>query len=117
MVDKSNETLELASALGRNIAMRRKQLSWTQSQLAERVNVDAETISRFERGVHLPSLPTLYKLAITMMVNIGDLVSTPALAEPNDSDVFNTLMRNLSEDNRKFILKIVRECTDHFQPR
>ena len=115
MVDKSVEIPELANCLGRNIAVRRKQLSWTQGQLAERVGVDAETISRFERGVHLPSLPTLYKLASTMTADLGDLVSVATLAELDESVVFNTLIRDLSAENRKFILSIVRECCEHLR--
>lgn len=46
MVDKSKEVIEWVNFFGRNIAMRRKQLSWTQLQLGERVGVDMETISR-----------------------------------------------------------------------
>ena len=115
MVDKSVETPELAYSLGLNIAVRRKQLLWTQGQLAERVGVDAETISRFERGVHLPSLPTLYKLASVMMVDMGDLVSIHALADLNESAVFSTLIRDLSTENRKFIMNIVRDCCEHLR--
>ena len=115
MVDKSVETLELAYSLGRNIAVRRKQLSWTQGQLAERVGVDAETISRFERGVHLPSLPTLYKLASVMTIDMGDLVSNHALAELNESAVFSTLIRDLSIENRQFVMNIVRDCCEHLR--
>ena len=115
MVDKSSETLELAKLLGRNIAVRRKQLSWTQNQLAERVGVDAETISRFERGMHLPSLPTLYKLASVMTVDMGDLVSIHALAELNESAVFSTLIRDLSTENRQFVMNIVRDCCEHLR--
>lgn len=55
MVNKSDEISELAGNIGRNIEVRRKHLSWTQGQFAQRVGVDAESISRFERGVHLPS--------------------------------------------------------------
>ena len=115
MVDKSVETLELAYSLGRNIAVRRKQLSWTQGQLAERVGVDAETISRFERGVHLPSLPTLYKLASVMMVDMGDLVSIHALADLNESAVFSTLIRDLSTEDRQFVMNMVHDCCEHLR--
>jgi transcriptional regulator with XRE-family HTH domain len=115
MVDKSGETLELANCIGRNIAARRKQLSWTQGQLAERVGVDSETISRFERGVHLPSLPTLYKLATTLMIDLGDLVSIPKLAELDDGAIFNTLTRDLTKKDREFILNIVRDYSQHLR--
>jgi DNA-binding XRE family transcriptional regulator len=51
--------IQLARQLGENIAERRRALDWTQDQLAERLGVEAETISRFERGATLPSLPKL----------------------------------------------------------
>ncbi len=117
MVDKSGGTTKLAKRIGRNIATRRKQMSWTQGQLAERVDVDAETISRFERGAHLPSLPTLYRLAEVMQVELGDLASTPALAAPNETAIFNTLIHDLSANNRKFVLKLVRECCTHLRSK
>ena len=68
MVDKKRDSDKLAKRIGKRIADRRKVLGWTQEQLAERVRVDAETISRFERGVNLPSLPTLERLAAALRV-------------------------------------------------
>jgi len=55
----------LAVRLSRNIASRRRELNLTQAQLAERLCVDTETLSRFERGKHLPSLATLETLGRT----------------------------------------------------
>ncbi|MEJ1959917.1 MAG: helix-turn-helix transcriptional regulator [Nitrosomonadales bacterium] len=40
----------LALNLGKRIAEQRKQIGWTQASVAEKVGVDTETISRFERG-------------------------------------------------------------------
>ena len=54
---------QLGKRLGQRIAERRKALGWTQDQLAERLGVDAETVSRFERGVTVPALVTLDRLA------------------------------------------------------
>ena len=64
MAVKKKESARLAKRLGGNLSGRRKQLGWTQEMVAERVGVDAETISRIERGAHLPSLPTLDRLAV-----------------------------------------------------
>ena len=115
MVDKKGKSSNLAMRLGRNIAARRKQLAWTQDQLAERVEVDAETISRFERGAHLPSLPTLDRLATVMQVTLGDLAmdSTPVKIE--ESAVISAWMQDLSAENRRFILNVIRECCEHLR--
>jgi transcriptional regulator with XRE-family HTH domain len=70
MTDKDNSKLNppetadlpLSVRLSRNISARRRSLGLTQAQLAERLGVDTETLSRFERGKHLPSLSTLERL-------------------------------------------------------
>lgn len=117
MVDKKERSSQLALRLGRNIAARRKQLDWTQDQLAERVEVDAETISRFERGAHLPSLPTLDRLAIAMKTNLGDLVLAQTSTELDDSTVISAWMQGLSPENRHFVLNVVRECCEHLRDK
>jgi len=73
----------LAARLGRNIAEKRKALGLTQAQIAERLEVDTETVSRFERGVSLPSLPTLERVALTLGTSIADLLDEfPGTAYP-----------------------------------
>lgn len=80
MVDNVICTSDLPQRLGRNIAKRRKQIGWTQAHLAERMKMEPESISRFERGVTLPSLATLELLAGELNITIADL-----LAEYSDS--------------------------------
>lgn len=42
----------------------------TQAQLAEKVNVSVETISRLERGVSIPSLKTLENIAQSLNTSL-----------------------------------------------
>ena len=65
-----------------SIAALRKARNWTQSDLAERVGVDTETISRFERGATLPSLLTLEKISKSLKVGIGELLAESS-AQPD----------------------------------
>jgi DNA-binding XRE family transcriptional regulator len=50
---------DLGKFLGQQIAAHRTALNLTQNQLAERLGVEPETVSRFERGSSLPSLKRL----------------------------------------------------------
>lgn len=50
MVKKKLPGKPLAQRLGTQIATLRKTKEWTQADLAERIGVEPETISRFERG-------------------------------------------------------------------
>ena len=117
MVDRKTDSDKLAKRLGRRIAIRRKSLGWTQDGLAERVAVDSETISRFERGAHLPSLPTLERLATVLRVEVGELLSKSAIAKASDSDAIAAWMEGLSADDRGFVLKVIRNCCDHLQQK
>jgi DNA-binding XRE family transcriptional regulator len=67
--------LHLGQTLGPRIAARRKALNLTQNDLAERLHVETETISRFERGHSLPSLRRLALLAEVLDTEIGALLT------------------------------------------
>lgn len=117
MVDKQKDPSRLAKLLGKRIAQRRKELQWTQEQLAERVGVDAETISRFERGVNLPSLPTLDGLAEALNVEVGDLLARPTPASSDDASLIATWLQGVSTKDRSFVLKLVRDCCTHLRQK
>lgn len=61
---------ELQDLVGRQIAKYRKAAGLTQDQLADKLSVALETISRMERGVNTPSIKTLGR--------IGDALNVPA---------------------------------------
>lgn len=117
MVDKQKESERLAKRLGRNISERRKQLEWTQEQVAERVGVDAETISRFERGANLPSLLTLENLSTALRLSIGDLLSKQRPEAASEAAVFEALIADLPSDERVFVMSVVRNCCDYLGNR
>src|SRR3546814_8228691 len=79
----TNLGTSMARRLGANIAALRKAREWSQSDLAERVGVDTETISRFERGATLPSLLTLDKISKSLRIRVGELLAESA-AQPDD---------------------------------
>jgi transcriptional regulator with XRE-family HTH domain len=47
---------------------------WSQAELAKRLNVHVMTVSRWERGVEIPSLRTLDRLARVLGVRMEDLI-------------------------------------------
>lgn len=114
MADKQKEAGRLAKRLGRNIAERRKQLGWTQEQVAERVGVDAETISRFERGANLPSLLTLENLSNALRLPVSELLSKQRPEPVREVAIFEALIADLSSNERAFVMSIVRNCCDYF---
>lgn len=72
--ESGRDPAELGKRLGRTIAERRKAKNLTQDDLAGMVEVDAETISRFERGSVLPSLQRLFVVAAALDTGVGELL-------------------------------------------
>lgn len=107
----------LAQRLGTSIAGLRKSRNWTQSDLAERVGVDTETISRFERGVTLPSLLTLEKVSHSLRVGIGELL-TESSAQPDDqASMLSAWLAELDESDRGFVLDLIKRTCDHLRKK
>jgi transcriptional regulator with XRE-family HTH domain len=49
----------------------------TQEDLAHTAGISTSTLSRIERGMHQPSLPTLCKIAAALGVSPADLIDGP----------------------------------------
>ena len=64
---------KLAREIGQTIAKYRQQAGLTQEQLAEKLGVGNETVSRIERGVILPSLVRLSDIADHLNCRTEDL--------------------------------------------
>jgi len=99
----SNST-NLGKELGRAIAARRKDLALNQNDLAGLIEVDAETISRFERGTVLPSLQRLYHLAGVLQIGLGELLSQASTLPQDKTQTLVTIMNGLNENDQQLLL-------------
>jgi transcriptional regulator with XRE-family HTH domain len=105
----------MAQRLSANIGVLRKARGWTQSDLAERVGVDTETISRFERGATLPSLLTLEKISQSLRAGIGELLAE-SRAQPDDQAILiSAWLAGLDETDRNFVLDLVRSTCNYLR--
>ena len=97
------------------MAALRKKHGWTQAALAERVGVDTETISRFERGVTLPSLLTLEVISDSLRVGVGELLSESS-ALPNDqAAMLSAWLAPLDALNRAFVVDLMQRTCEHLR--
>lgn len=108
---------ELPARLGRNLAARRKELSLTQAQLAERLGVDTETLSRFERGKHVPSLLTLERLANVLGSTCGELLAETSQRPSSNALTMDTWLAGLSKEDSAFAKRMLKACCDHLAGR
>jgi transcriptional regulator with XRE-family HTH domain len=63
----------IEAKLGKRIAAERGLVGLSQAQLAERIGVATETISRLERGVAVPSLARIESIADALEISLHDL--------------------------------------------
>jgi transcriptional regulator with XRE-family HTH domain len=60
--------------LGERIKELRKEVGWSQGELADKVGTDARQISRYENGRITPSLDVLARIAEALNISIDHLV-------------------------------------------
>lgn len=60
--------------MGKRIAQRRKELGWTQDQLAEKLGVTAQAVSKWENDQSCPDIATLPALADLLGLSVDELL-------------------------------------------
>ncbi len=87
--------------LGQNVYEHRKQAGLTQSELASRINVSTETISRLERGAAIPSLARIEEIATALGVDLPKLFQFQTGAGPKTRAIdrlVSVVCRHRAED-------------------
>ena len=115
MVNSKRAAERLAKKLGTNLALRRKARKWSQEDLAERLGVATETISRFERGATLPSLVTLQRLGQVLKAPVAGLLAESSDEPDDQAGVIAAWISGLRDDDRDYVMGLVKVACDHFR--
>ena len=95
-----------------NLKAMRKAKGYTQEELAIKLNVTRQTISKWEKGLSVPDVDFLFKIADLLETNVGTLLGGAIMDEVNKDTVAEQLAKiseQLAIKNRrsKRIWKIV----------
>lgn len=98
--------------LNENIKTIRKQRGLSQEELAIRLHVVRQTVSKWEKGLSVPDSDMLVKIAEVLEVSIGDLLGQGIYDEKDKNEITEQLIRineQFAIKNRrsKLILKII----------
>ncbi|WP_439891202.1 helix-turn-helix domain-containing protein [Ralstonia sp. 25C] len=104
--------LQSSTELGRNLAAVRLARGWTQEQVAERLGVDMETISRTERGVNWPTLPRLLSLADLYDVSISSLLQHSSSRAKDIAEDLQDQLDQLTEEDRVWVRQWFKEMCE-----
>jgi len=87
--------------LSDNIRTLRKNRGFTQEDLANRLNVTRQTISKWEKGISVPDAEMLSKLAEELETNVGELLGAK-IEIPSEE---NAVVEQLSRLNEQLAIK------------
>lgn len=100
-----NDRMPLARVVGRAIAYRRTMANLTQEQVAERLGIGQEAISRMERGVAIPTVVRLAELADIYECKLEQLVTETSDREDDQAKAILTIVGRLSGADRRLLIE------------
>jgi len=107
---KSEET-NLAKVVGLAIARQRMLCELTQEQVAERLGIGGEAVSRIERGIVMPNIERLMQFAEIFGCEAADLL-TQASQRPEDQAVrISQMLNQLTPADRQLVLEMIERLT------
>ena len=100
MKERSNS---LAQRVGQAICLRRKALAMSQEELAEKVGIGQQSLSRMEQGKIAPKFERLQLFAEALDCRVIDLFSAPEASADSCAESLASLLRPLPEEQRAFV--------------
>jgi transcriptional regulator with XRE-family HTH domain len=107
----------LARRLGRNMGDRRRAVGLTQEQLAEYLDIDTLTVSRYETGNILPPLTVVDTVARLLNTTIADLLAEESLPPLEHAERIGIWLSSLSVADCDWIEGVVKQLVQRCQPR
>lgn len=98
----------LAVSIGKAIAARRVQSGLTQDQVAERLGIGNEAVSRIERGVVIPNIARLYDFASIFHCEAAELLSEASPRSDDQARQISRLLDALTESDRQLVLGLAQ---------
>lgn len=95
----------IAARIGRNIAQARKAVRRTQADVAEKLGIDTGSLSRMERGIIMPSIPTLDRIADELGVALWQLIGSASSSSIVAAENIIAQLEKLDQPERLFLLE------------
>ncbi len=90
--------------IGKNIAKHRKNNGYTQESLAEKLNITAQAVSKWETGLGLPETTIIIELSKLFHISIDEIIQPEIYNNP----IINFMNKNLLAPDNKILNKIPR---------
>ena len=111
------ENRSIASVAAQNITLRRKALGLTQAQVANKILVEKESISRMESGKISLNLERLQQFAELFGCPVTDLLKEPSQDAEVQAETIAALISTLEPVERGPLVNIVTEIVRLFSTK
>ena len=101
------KTQDIAALVGGNISARRKLLRYTQAELAEKLNMGPDSLSRIEKGVVAPRFQRMAEIAAALDCSIADLFGTDKSPLSVNLEIVADMLRPLPPDIQEDLLYLM----------
>lgn len=101
------ESKQLAELVGQAIARQRIRCKLSQEQVAEKLGIGSEAVSRIERGVVMPNIERLIELATVFGCETADLLTEGSTRQEDQARRLQGLLSVLDSDDRTLVLEFV----------
>ena len=115
MKQMPSKNYQLSKQVGLTIAKYRQQSGLTQNEVAEKLNIGYEAVSRMERGIVMPTVERLVELAEIFDCEAADLLTQSSNRIEDQSAQIKSLLSDLGEQDRLLLLDIITKLVDHFK--
>lgn len=98
---------QLAEFVGQAIARQRIRSKLSQEQVAEKLGIGSEAVSRIERGVVMPNIERLIELATVFGCETADLLTEGSTRQEDQARRLQGLLSALDSGDRTLVLEFV----------
>lgn len=102
----------LAEQVGRAIAKRREACGFTQEEVAEKLGIGYEAVSRIERGRGIPTIFRLSEFAEIFNCGIDELILEVSVRSEDRAQYLFELLSKVDDSDKKLIVDIVEQLTE-----
>lgn len=93
--------------IGKAIAKYRKAAGLSQNQLAEALDLGNEAISRIERGIVIPTVERLIKMAEIFDCSVSELLTETSNRPTDEAIYLQSLLSSVSEQDKQMLINIL----------
>lgn len=107
----------LNQQIGKLIAEQRRIKGLTQQELADRLSIGAEALSRLELGKNQLSVPRLFQIADALNCSLAELMNAVSTRPSDMVEQLNGLLHELSDQDRQYLLSSTKSLAEHLRSR